>query len=242
MVENRLVGLGIDLFKYIVSIVSLAYAWYLLAVTVRTGVELTQIVVLQETQQIYLYYMILATVAALYYSYNYIMNREFAPTYTNLISRSDLLLAIMFISVFAISSIIRLFSMGLPSIVSTVYQIPLAYIYGILGVVENMFFIGVLGFGLRYLLRERGYRASNLISAIIIGMVAVMWHLYILFTTSLQAGLAQVIIVASSVFLFFFIGTMISLSRDNTWVWDIVHFTVNFMVTLLQSTGYIIIW
>jgi len=242
MVENRLIGLGIDLFKYIVSIVSLAYAWYLLAVMVKTGVELTQIVTLQETQQIYLYYMILATVAALYYSYNYIMNREFAPTYTNLISKRDLLLVAMFTSIFAISSIVRMFSMGLPSVVGTAYQIPLAYIFGILGIVENMFFIGVLGFGIRYLLRERGYGASNLISAIVIGIAAVMWHLYILLTASIKAGLAQVIIVASSVFLFFFIGTLISFERDNTWVWDIVHFMVNFMVSLLQSTGYIIIW
>ncbi len=242
MVENRLVGLSIDLFKYIVSIVSLAYAWYLLAIIAKTGTELAQIVTLQETQQIYLYYMILATVAALYYSYNYIMNEEFAPTYTNLFSKRNLLLALMFISVFIISSIIRIFSMGLPSVISVAYQVPIAYIYGIFGLVENMFFIGVLGFGIRYLIRERGYRSSNLIAAIIVGMITVMWHLYILLTTSVQAGLGQVIIVASSVFIFFFMGTMISLSNDNTWTWDIVHFSVNFIVSLLQSTGYIIIW
>lgn len=244
MERNRLIGLGIDLAKYIVIIVTLAYAWYIIAIMVKTGTEIGVIVSLQETQQIFLYYMILATVSALYYSYNAIMGEDFAPTYRNLYGKKDLLLTLMFVSIFIVASILRAFSMGLPSVTSTIYKLPLSFAYGVMGLAENMFFIGTLGFGIKYLLERRGYvRGSHIIAAIIVGIIAALWHLYMYVTAIMKgASISSIAIIAISVFTFFFIGSIISFSRDNTWVWDTVHFTNNFVLHLLKTTGYIIIW
>ncbi|MGC9133453.1 MAG: hypothetical protein ACP5GJ_03585 [Nanopusillaceae archaeon] len=243
MERNRVIGLSIDLFKYIVVVTILAYAWYLVAAIVQHGYPVQVIVQLQETQQIYLYYIILATIAMLYYVASALLDKSYAPTYSKLFSKTQLFWAIVFILVYSIAYLFGLFSNGFPQLATIATALPFAIVLGVQGLVENMFFIGTLGFGMKYELTERDISGSILLAAIFVAFVAMMWHLYIYISVTMVGGtLYNVIQVAASVFTFFFFGALLSFSNDNTWTWDIVHFTVNFLVALAGAHGYVIIF
>jgi hypothetical protein len=243
MERNRVIGLSIDLFKYIVTVTILAYAWYFVASIIQRGYPIEVIVQLQETQQIYLYYIVLATIAMLYYVASALLNKPYAPTYSKLFSRTQLFWAIVFVMVYSIAYLFGLFSSGMPQLATIATALPFAIILGIQGLVENMFFIGTLGFGIRYELEERGISHSSILTAILVGLLAMAWHLYIYISITMVGGsILNVIQVALSVFTFFFFGALISLENDNTWSWDIVHFIVNFLVTLAGARGYTIIF
>ena len=243
MERNRIIGLSIDLFKYIVVVTILAYAWYFVAAIIQHGYPVQVIVQLQETQQIYLYYIILATIAMLYYVASALLDKPYAPTYSKLFSRTQLFWAIVFVLVYSIAYLFGLFSNGFPQLATIATALPFAIILGIQGLVENMFFIGTLGFGMKYELTERDISGSILLASIFVAFVAMMWHLYIYISVTMVGGtILNVIQVAASVFTFFFFGALLSFENDNTWTWDIVHFIVNFLVALAGAHGYVIIF
>ncbi len=243
MERNRVIGLSIDLFKYIIVVTILAYAWYFVASIIQHGYPVQVLVQLQETQQIYLYYIILATIAMLYYVASALLDKPYAPTYSKLFSKNQLFWAIVFVLVYGTAYLFGLFSNGFPQLATIATSLPFAVILGIQGLVENMFFIGTLGFGMKYELEERSMPISIILAAIFVGLIAMMWHLYIYISVTMVGGtIYNVIQVAASVFTFFFFGALLSFSNDNTWTWDIVHFTVNFLVTLAGAHGYVIIF
>lgn len=243
MERNRIIGLSIDLFKYIVVVTILAYAWYFIASIIQQGYPIQVIVQLQETQQIYLYYIILATIAMLYYVASALLDKPYAPTYSKLFGRTQLFWALVFVLVYSAAYLFGLFNQGFPQLATIATALPFAIITGIQGLVENMFFIGTLGFGIKYELEERGVPGHIIIASILVGLIAMLWHLYIYISITLIGGtIWNIIQVALSVFTFFFFGALISFDNDNTWTWDIVHFSINFMVTLAGAHGYTIIF
>ncbi|MGC9133266.1 MAG: hypothetical protein ACP5GJ_02600 [Nanopusillaceae archaeon] len=242
MERNRVIGLSIDLAVFIISVVVLAYAWYLLSVLILQGALLQSIVQLQEQQQIYLYYITLALTAMLYYVTSALLGKPYSPTYRTLFDKKQLLWAIIFILIYIPGYIAGLIRMGIPPILTVVYAIPFAIVLGVMGLVENRFFIGTLGFGIKYELEKRDIRLSPILAAILVGLIATLWHLYMFVSLLVNAASLFVIIqVAISVFIFFFFGAIISFDNDNTWTWDIVHFMVNFAAGLLGAKGFIII-
>ncbi len=242
MERNRAIGLGIDLAIFIISVVVLAYAWYFLSVLILQGALLQSIVQLQEQQQIYLYYIALALTAMVYYIASALLDKPYSPTYQHLFTKKELFWSLVFILIYVPGYIAGLIRMGIPPILTVVYALPFAIVEGVMGLVENRFFIGTLGFGIKYELYERDIKGAYILAAILVGLIATAWHLYMFVSLLINAAsLFAVIQVAISVFIFFFFGAIISFDYDNTWAWDIVHFTVNFAVGLLGAKGFIII-
>lgn len=234
----------IDIAKFILISLALLYGWYILiSLPQLQPLTLEEKVYIQQEQISYAYYLLIGLIAIFAIVLDNIYYKKgFTPTYTKPYTRINLSIALSFSLIFILLTIFHVFTTGLKPITAIVFSIPLAIISALKGIIENMFFIGLIGFGLWYIL-SRGYRTATtaVISAMIVGIIAVSWHLYKLFYIYSIAGPANILPVALSIYTFFFVGSLISFVEDRTWTWDIVHFLVNFTVGIIGSKAYVII-
>lgn len=246
METKHLSGLIIDSVKFFISAIILAYAWYVLAsITKLKPLTIEELVLVQQEQIAYSYYITLGIIAMLAYIVDYFYYKiQFTPAYSRPFNRKHLTFALLFSMLFIVGGLVGLYTTGIKPITAVIYSIPLAIAHGLKGIIENMFFIGLIGFGIWTLLSKGSRTLSTaIISAIIVGIISVAWHLYKLFHIYAITGMqiSTVIPVAISIFIFFFIGAIISFLEDKTWTWDIVHFMVNFSIGLLGAKGYLIL-
>lgn len=237
-------GLFIDSIKFVISAIILLYGWYILA-TIGSIQPLTveQLLVVHQEQIVYSYYITLGLVAIIAYIVDYFYYKyQFTPSYSKPFTKTNLTIALFFSMLFILAGLTGIYRTEGRLITEVIYSVPLAIAHGVKGVIENMFFIGLIGFSIWRLFSSKSEYGSMLLAAVVVGLIAVAWHLYkLLYIYSVTQTVVYVVPTAISVFIFFFIGTLISIFEDKTWTWDIVHFIVNFSIGLLGAKAYLIL-
>jgi len=237
-------GFTIDFFKYLISLIIISYAAYFVRyrLSLIKALPVKEIIEIVTRSEVYYYYAILAliTVVAMIAD-KLIYKYDFTPTYQRAFNKVFFSIALILSVMIFIGTMIGQLQIGEVVPYDPTAILATAFINGIKGIIENGFFIGVIGFGVWTLLSE-GQRdfSSALISSIIVGLTALAWHLYQLYYIYTMSSTTQLFVVGLEIFIFFFIASLLSFASDSVWAADVLHFTNNFALGLFKVTGYVI--
>jgi len=239
------VGFWIDFWKYALALIGLFYA-YVYAKAKVAGLELPleAKISFQSFIEVFIYFGVLGLLTLIATIIDRIIGSvDFTPTYSNVLDKNIIAISIIIALSLFIGTITGGVRIGEVVPFNPLNPIETGIVNSLKAIIENGFFIHFLGFSI-WTFISRGVQRRNkftaLIAAAIVGVIAVLWHIYkIAVIYHVAAGAVPIAI--AQYFIFFFVMAYLSFLADSVWPADIIHVANNFALAVFGRTAYVIL-